>query len=311
MTMSESLHALRKANPRTENGFDELVASVSATVRERMASSPAPRTTESRRRLGRVSLAGAALVAAAAVVAVSTVGWPGGDRGVQNAAAAVKKAATLTSASAERSGVAVVRVTHDDQIWVGATIRWNGDDLSVSQDGPLPEGRPRPAGPRSALVVVRGTMYGVDDGQWVVLGPTQSVDPDSGTTPDEYLLGVREDVGGATLRRVVDGMTGLTTSQLADGSVVYRGLAPAGLIARETGFKEGQSIRVLPFGYVAHGKAVDPSAPLDVAVTVRDGVIRELAVSWAPGWRYTVAYSGLGATPAPEAPANAKPLRRR
>jgi hypothetical protein len=311
MTMSESLHALRKANPRAENGFDGLVDSVSATVRERIATSAAPRTTESRRRLGRASLAGAALLAVVAVVAVSTVGWPGGDRGVQNAAAAVKKAAALTSASAEHSGVAVVRVMHDDQIWVGATIRWNGDDLTVSQDGPLPEGGPRPEGPRSALVVVRGTMYGVDDGQWVVLGPTQSVDPDSGTTPDEYLLGVREDVGGATLRRVVDGMTGLTTNQVADGSVVYRGLVPAALIARETGFKEGHSIRVLPFGYVAHGQAVDPSAPLDVAVTVRGGVIRELAVSWAPGWRYTVAYSGLGATPAPKAPANAKPLRRR
>jgi hypothetical protein len=122
---------------------------------------------------------------------------------------------------------------------------------------------------------------------------------------------VREDVGGATLRRIVDGMTGLTTSELADGSVVYRGLVPARLIARETGFKEGHSIRVLPFGYVAHGAAVDPSAPLDVAVTVRDDVVRELAVSWAPGWKYTATYSGLGTTPAPEAPANAKPLERR
>jgi hypothetical protein len=306
MTMSESLHALRTANPRDENGFRDLVDTVSATARDRVASNAAPRTGEPRRRLGRVSLAGAVLAAVAAVVALSTVGWPGGDRGVQNAAAAVKKAATLTSASAERSGLAVVRVTHNDQLWVGATIRWHGDDLSVVQDAPDRRGR---AG--SVLVVVRGTMYGVDDGEWVVIGPSQSVDPSSGTTPAEYLLGVREDVGGATLRRVVDGMTGLTTNQLADGSIVYRGLVPAGLIARETGIKEGRSIRVLPFGYVAHGEAVDPSTPLDVAVSVRDGIVRELAVSWAPGWRYTVTYSGLGATPAPEAPASAQPLKRR
>jgi hypothetical protein len=153
-------------------------------------------------------------------------------------------------------------------------------------------------------------MFGVEDGQWFVLGPSQSVDPDSGTTPHEYLLGVREDVGGETLRRIVDGMTGLTTTQQADGSVVYRGSVRVGLIAQETGFKEGKAIRVLPFGYVAHGAAEDPNASLDVEVTVRDGVVRELAVSWAPGWKYSVEYSGLGETAAPQAPNNAKPLRR-
>jgi hypothetical protein len=159
MTMSESLHALRKANPRVKSGFDEVVDSVGTTVRERIAKLPAEPTLEPRRRLGRLSLAGAALIVVGAVVALSTVGSPHGGRGVENAAAAVKKAATLTSASAEHAGVAVVRITHDDQTWAGATIRWHGDDLSVKQDTPGRQGR---AG--SALVVVRGTMYGVEDG---------------------------------------------------------------------------------------------------------------------------------------------------
>jgi hypothetical protein len=90
-------------------------------------------------------------------------------------------------------------------------------------------------------------MYGVDpeDGGWVVLGSPDSVDPDSGTTPDEYLAAVREDIDGTTLRRITDGMTGLTTRQLDDDSTVYSGSVAAGLIARETGSKEGQSIRVL------------------------------------------------------------------
>jgi hypothetical protein len=67
---------------------------------------------------------------------------------------------------------------------------------------------------------------------------------------------------------------------------------------------------VLPFGYVAHGKAKDPSAQLDAAITVgADGVVRELAVTW-PGWTYAVSYSGLGSTAAPEAPENARPLPR-
>jgi len=72
---------------------------------------------------------------------------------------------------------------------------------------------------------------------------------------------------------------------------------------------------VLPFGYVAHDEAADPASLLDAAVTVGpDGVVRRIAVTWGAGdsaWAYTVTYSGLGATPALEAPANARPLRER
>jgi hypothetical protein len=126
---------------------------------------------------------------------------------------------------------------------------------------------------------------------------------------------VQEDVGGATLRRITTGVTGPTTRQLDDGSTVYSGTVAAGLIARETGFKEGASIRVLPFGYVAHDEAADPAAPLDAALTVgADGIVRTITVTWgtdASAWNYTVAYKGLGVTKAPVAPANARPLRDR
>jgi hypothetical protein len=83
-----------------------------------------------------------------------------------------------------------------------------------------------------------------------------------------------------TLRRITRAIIGLTTTRLPHGSVVYRGTVPAGLIARESGFKEGHAIRVSPFGYVAHDEAADPAAPLDTQVTVTDGVIREIAVTW-------------------------------
>ena len=110
-------------------------------------------------------------------------------------------------------------------------------------------------------------------------------------------------------------MTDLTTRQLADGATVFSGTVAAGLIARETGFKEGRSIRVLPFGYVAHDEAANPDAPLHAAITVgADGVVREIAVTWgisASAWTYTVTYSDLGETPAPVAPADARPLRER
>jgi hypothetical protein len=100
--------------------------------------------------------------------------------------------------------------------------------------------------------------------------------------------------------------------RLDDGSTVYAGTVPAGLIARETGFKEGESIRVFPFGLVAHDEAADPASLLATTITAgSDGVVREIAVTWgagASGWRYTVTYSGLGTTPAPRAPANARSL---
>lgn len=251
----------------------------------------------------------AALVGAAAVVVATlvTLGSPGGGSAVENAAAAVTRAATVTAASADRSGSAVVRITHNGEVWAAKTIRWHGGDLSVSSD----ESQRRSRLGREFLLV-DGLMYGIEDGEWVKMGSPESIDPDSGTTPGELLAAVREDVGGATLRRLTDGMTGLTADRHERGSTVYSGRVAAGLIAMESGFKEGQAIRVFPFGYVAHDEAADPTAALNTAVTVgADGIIRQVAVTWgtsASTWTYTVTYSKLGETPAPVAPANARDL---
>jgi hypothetical protein len=312
MNITESLEALRRANPRARAGFAESVEAAADRVHTRIVTG-AVRSGRSRprRRLLRASTAVVSLAAAAAVAGAVLLGSPGVGPGVANAAAAVRQAATVTAAAAERSGTAVVRITHNGEAWAGTTIRWNGQDMALSGDPR--EGRAK-AG--SEMRVVDGTMYGIDPerGDWVELGSPQSIDPDSGTTPDEYLAAVREDVGGATLHRITDAMTGLTTRQLGDGSTVYSGAVAAGLIARETGFKEGQHIRVFPFGYVAHDEAADPAAPLQAAVTVgADGVVREITVTWgteASAWRYTVAYSHLGATPAPVAPEGARSLLR-
>jgi hypothetical protein len=293
--MSESIEALRRANPRASAGFSELVEAAAQVVRaQSVATEPRVARLSSRRRLVRLSAAGTAVAVAAAVAVFLTVGGPASGPGVENATAAVKNAATLSAASAERSGTAVVRITHDGELWASSTIRWHDDDLAVG----------------SEQLVVGGTFYGIDprDGGWIDEGSPTSIDPDSGTTPAEYLAAVREDVGGSTLSRITEGMTGLTTRRLDDGSIVYSGAVAAGLIARETGFKEGQPIRVLPFGYVAHDEAADPASSLETAVTVGvDGIVREIAATWGT-WSYTVAYSELGTTPALVAPKNARSL---
>lgn len=317
MNASESIQALRRANPRARADFAESVGATADALHARLTTpaadvavdggAPGPRGKRVRpRRLVRATTIAASLAATVAVAAFLTVGSPGAG----SAAAAVRKAATVTAASAERSGTAVVRITHGGRPWTGATIRWHGRDLAVSRDVP---GRTRTAG--SKLLVVHGVLYGVSpiDGGWVKLGSPQSIDPRTGTTPDEYLDAVREDVGGVTLRRIIGGMTDLTTHRLGDGSTVYSGTVAAGLIARETGFKEGNAIRVLPFGYVAHDQAANPAAALHAALTVSThGIVREITVTWGAGasaWNYTVTYSKLGATPAPVAPANAPSLR--
>ena len=300
--MSDSFQALRRANPHSTAGFDDAVQAVAETVRARViAGTHEPRVAARPRPV--VAAAVGAIVVAACVLAVWTIASPGGGSGVGDATAAVRKAAALSAASAERSGTAVVRITHDGELWAGTTIRWSGDDLSLSANEPRRAGRPG-----SGLLVVDGMMYGVEDGHWVELGSPTSIDPDSGTTPAEYVAAVREDVGGATLRRIGAAMTHPTTAEVESGSTVYRGSVAAGVVARETGFKGARSIRVLPFGYVAHGAAADAAARVDVALTVgADGIVRQLAVSW-PGWRYTVAYTKLGATPPPAAPKNAAPF---
>jgi hypothetical protein len=310
MNTSESLRALRRANPRSRAGFAESVEAGASAVRARLGTPQlvAAEPRRPRRRLVQLSMAGAIAVVAA-VVASLTVG-PLGGSGVESATAAFKRAATATAASAERSGIAVVRITHNDELWAGTTIRWHEGDVAISRDAPQ---QYRRAG--LELLVVDGILYGVDpavEGGWLKLGSPNAIDPDSGTTPAEYLAAVREDTGGATLRRITGAMASPLTSHLDDGSTVYSGRVAAGLIARETGFKEGEAIRVFPYGYVAHDEAADPASLLDVAVTVgADGLVRSMVVSWGEGdstWRYSVVYSGLGTTAAPVAPENAVPL---
>jgi hypothetical protein len=150
-------------------------------------------------------------------------------------------------------------------------------------------------------------------GWWSEMGPPESVDPDSGTTPDEYLAAVREDAGGATLRRITAAMTDPTVRRAGDGSTVYSGRVPASELARESGFKEGGPIRVLPYGYVAHDAAADPAALVAVSITVGPGDdIREIRADWggASTWTYRLTFSDLGSTAPPAVPENVRPLRR-
>jgi hypothetical protein len=246
------------------------------------------------------------LLAVVLVVAALAVGSPGGSPAV-SPAAAIEQAVTVSAQAAEDSGTVAIEMTQDGALWAARTVRWNGSDIEIANEDPGQVDR-------GSLLVVDGTLYGPDpetaDG-WINLGPPAGIDPDSGTTPDEYLATVRADVGGDTFRRITSAMTDLVTSPGDDGSVVYRGTVPAGVVAGETGFKEGVSIRVLPYGYVAHDDAEDPAAPVAVSITVRaDGTIAKIHATWggASSWSYRLSFSDLGSTPAPTAPDNVRQM---
>jgi hypothetical protein len=245
-------------------------------------------------------------VIAIVVAAVVALGAPNGSPSV-SPAAAIERAATASTRAADESGTVSIEVTKDGQPWGARTVRWNGSDISVTNQEPDRRGR-------AGLLVVDGRLYGPDPrnpGAWFDLGSPANIDADSGTTPDEYLATVRGDAGGDTVRRITGAMTGLTTSTGAGGAVVYRGTVPAGVLAPETGTKEGAPIRVLPYGYIAHDDAADADTPVTVSITVgADQTIREIHATWGGGsaWSYRLTYSDLGSTPAPTAPSNVSSL---
>jgi len=174
MNTPSSMQALRRANPRTKPGFADSVAAAAETLHARIAATadvaptgadlatagadvtatgadlaagtrPGARCSGRRtppgsgrstpRRIMVASTVGT-LVAAAVVVVVLAVGMlPGAGPDVANAAAAVRKAATVTAGAAERSGTADVQITHDGQFWAGTAIRWRDGDLAVARIG--------------------------------------------------------------------------------------------------------------------------------------------------------------------------------
>jgi hypothetical protein len=293
MNQTQSLEALQRANPRQRTGFAEWAAQLR---------SPVEPARSRRRRWPAIGIPAAATLVAAVVTLVA-VGSPVGPLAVPPAEA-MQQAVNASAQAAENSGTVEVEITQDGELWAAKTVRWNGSDLSVTD------------GRKGGLLVVDGVMYGPDPevaGGWIELGPPESVDPDSGTTPGEFLMMVDEDTSGATFQRITAEMRDLATSQTGDGSTVYLGQVPAGALARETGMKEGEMLRVLPYGYVAHDAAADPVSLIDVSITVGvDGTIGEILATWGGGssWSYRLSFSDLGTTAPLQKPAIVEPCAR-
>ena len=212
MTPTHSLDALRRANPCHRPDFAENIGDLTRKAAT-LTSLETSETTESRgpspkpafRRWPAIGIPAVATVVALVVTFIA-VGSPVGPLAV-SPAEAMQQAVIASASAAESSGTVVLEITQNGDLWVGRTLRWNGTDLSISPNETSPAGK-------GGLLVVDGIMYGpnpeVADG-WIEMGSPDSVDPDSGTTPGEYLAAIGEDVGGATMQRITGEMTDVTT----------------------------------------------------------------------------------------------------
>jgi len=251
--------------------------------------SPAGREHSRRPRRG-FALA-SAVVAAVALVALITTLWPATGGGVQNAYAAVERAGTATAAAARRSGTVIVLITHDGRTWASESVRWNGGSASVSGTG---------VGSPGDLLFVDGVLFTRTDGGWTIVNK----DGLSSYMVQRYVGPALKGMSSSTFRRIVGGIHDLRIQHGQDGTTIYSGREAAAVITSDP--HTGERIRVLPFGFVAHGAAANPASILDISLTVgSDGIIQRIVATWGTGasaWGFTVEYAHLGATPAITAP---------
>jgi hypothetical protein len=243
------------------------------------------RRTPTRRRSRRFALGGALVAAAAAALALIMTLSPAGGGGVQSAQAAVEQAGAATAAAARHSGTVEVRMAHNGRPWSAETVHWNQGNASVVGSGVGSPGR---------LLFVDGVLFTKVAGSWAAVDKGGV----SGYMRQRYIAPALNGIAGNTFRHIVGGIQDLQIRHGQDGTTVFSGRESARLLTSDP--RTGERIRVLPFGFVAHGEAADPNALLRIAVTVgSDHLIQRIAVAWGAGasaWSYTVTYANLGNT---------------
>ena len=298
MPSSESLEDLRRANPRNQPGFAELVDEYEP-LKAQIVATPiaAPRRSKPRRlprrrlirRLIGVSMAGAALTVAAMLGGVFLSGGS-----TDSAYAAAKKAVAVTSANAVNSGTIVTRLSRDGATVATETTSWNGSDISLKNVFDT----------ASELRLVGQDSYELrSDGRWTHYDASALGLP---AFLKEMLASARVDVAGTTVRNIIDATSGLEQTENADGSTTYSGTANAdasiGVVIDTT---TGSVLALVTRAIRPIANAKDRSTVVSVQLTVgSDGLISSLRVSFQSdgSWAQTSDYSELGSTAAITAP---------
>jgi hypothetical protein len=270
MPSTESLEDLRRANPRNLPGFTEPVdeyESLRAKIVATEVAAPrrsTPRRLPRRRLIG-VSTAGALLATTAVLGGVFLSGGS-----TPSAYAAAEKAVAATFASSVDSGTVFTRVYGDGpgSVAVTSTVRWNGSDISLACTwGASGELR---------LRLVGGEAYKLGPGgHWTHYAESYP------RALKSALATTKAEVAGTVERYFLAHVTGsLEKNDNADGSTTYTGTQ----IEPDSTRVFFVEMKVSGDGLISH---------LSVEERTSDGSIT---------WMATRDYSGLGSTPAIEAP---------
>ena len=304
----ESTKALRETRPDAAEDIEAY-----AVLRDRIVAADCPPDPAIAARRPGLSMARrwgiAGTVAAMGAVAVLatvlsvTAPTPGSNTAVPNAYAAVRKAVVRTAQKSD-SGEMSTRLTvtwndHKDPIVVGTGLKWHGDDVSLA----LRTQQPGAESTMSPVALFVGGQYYEHDSEdknakWI---HHDGADAASTLGVGAWAKAARKDISGERISHVINALIDLTQETTADGSTVYVGHSTAGEIDSAYHDEAGLPWMSRPFP-----KLGDASTDVNVKIVVgSDGVIRSwtCAYRWDNAdWLYTCEYSGLGTSPAIEAP---------
>jgi hypothetical protein len=305
MSADHSLRVLREANPRNQPGFERSLARYDALRTDITATPvsapPIPLRPGRRLRFAGVSAVAAAVALAAVLIGVLATASP------PNAYAAARKAVAATSAGALRSGTMTLVVTHRRSRWTLYTVRWNGQDIVMSN------GQGHSIGSNRQLRVAGGSVYLQEaDGHWVRYTAKSSIHAKFGSAVQL----AQADAAGGTATAILALTTHLHKTVRPDGSTLYTGTIPPDRGAAIAP-ADDSIMRV-----ITRLRSVGRDSRFQLMVG-RDGLVRRMSETFqnegtqlnepgkqpvgAGSWTWSISYSQLGSTPPISAPSASSP----
>jgi hypothetical protein len=293
---SDSLEALRAANPRNQPGFQEWVDRLAGSSQITAAprpDGPVPRRPSLQRRVAGLSAVAAVLTAAVVALTLGPVSPP-------SAYAAARQAITVTTGVG--SGTITVTASHNGTTYTLNTARWNGKNAQVTT-GPR-----HLLGTDKQMLLIGGAVYLQQaDGRWLRYPNSSELGPRLG----RLVQTARDDVTGTSAEQILALVSGgLRRTKESNGTLVYAGTIPDLTGTPETRQDGSVIMQTITNLQIGNGTA-DPGGfhrNLRLRMIVSsDGLVRQLCLTYRQTdtgspttdgvYTWTIAYSHLARTP--------------
>ena len=306
MSADHSLRVLREANPLNQPGFEQSLARYDA-LRTDITATPVAQPRIPLRPGRRLRFAGVSAVAAAVALAAVLIGVLA-TASPPNAYAAAREAVVATSAGALRSGTMTLVVTHGSSRWTLYTVRWNGQDIAMSN------GQGHPIGSNRQLRVAGGSVYLQEaDGRWVRYTANSAIHAKFGSA----VRLAQADASGGTATAILALTTHLHKTVWPDGSTLY-----TGTILPDQGDSAIAPTDDTIMRVITRLRSVGRDSRLQLVVG-RDGLVRRMSETFqnkgtqlnepgkqpvgAGSWTWSISYSQLASTSPISAPTGSSP----